>query len=468
MKDGVTFINKIRDFSQFLLSWVPFSPFFLFDSEFKQSFDRLTWGRRRMEEFELMKLKSILQFAFSHSPFYKNLYTQAGVTPDDLVTLKDIEKFPVVSKKQLRNAVIDKTIFTRDTQPIGVLKTSTSGSSGDPQVLYYDWQSRKNRFINGRRALWLMGALPEKRFLLLWRKKNLSLVQKLRSFLGLYKKISVMDVAEAQRTSLDKASLQKLLLELQKFNPQVIRGYTSSLWVIAKLIKKYNLSVRPEHVLTSAEYLPPVWHKEMEEIYKCPVHNLYGGTEASPIAASIFGDSRLTVFQDFYLSELVGKDDHSTPHGEAGRVLVTDYNNKYMPVIRYDIGDMASWDEEDGSLTFPKFKEVHGRINDIFLFPGNRVLFSHNWHVYMREAKSISRFKVVQQKIDLVDIFIELDDSSLEWNDELTVLQQTVKMAVGDGVVVNFQIVQKLEFDKGEKFRCVVSKIDPEFIIKSL
>lgn len=450
------------------LAWFPFILIFILQNDFRQSFERLSWGRKRMEKFELEKLKEIISFAFEKSSFYHNLYTKAGVSPDDLVTLEDIQKFPIVSKEQLHQAVIDKSIFTSTKQAFGTKKTSTSGSSGNPQILYYDFNSRKQRFFNGKRALFLMGAFPEKKFALLWRKKKLSKAEKIRSFLGLFKKISVIDVMKTEETALNKEAMHQIMNNLVSFNPKIIRGYTSALWVVSRLVKKYNFPLKTESIITSAEYLPPIWKKEMEEVFKCPINNLYGGTEGSPIAGSFSGENELAVFQDFYFTEIVDKNGEQIQSEKPGRVIITDYYSKYMPLIRYDIGDIAEWDQSKKEGPFPYFKQVHGRINDIFILPGEKILFSHNWHVYIREAKSISRFKVIQREINRIDIFYELTPNAVGWEEELKLLKEKIVAALGKEVVINWQQVDQLELDKGDKFRCVRSELNTETIIHNM
>ena len=455
--------TRLRD----VLSWFPFAILWILSAEFRSAFERLSWDSRRMEAYELERLQAIVSYAFEHSPFYHDLYVGAGVKPSDIMSLKDIEKLPVVTKKMLRAATKEGRIFTAPRPPLGTLATATAGSSGDPVAIYLDLSSRTHKYISSTRAFWGMGAFPQKTFVLVWRKKGLSIRQHVSSVMGLFKRISVIDVLNTQKTALDTNDMHNVLNELVAFNPQVIRGYTSALWVIAQMVRKYDLPLRPESVITSAEYLPPVWREEMEAIFKCPVHNLYGGTEASPIAASFQNQSELTVFQDFYLSEIVDDTNNAVAHGRSGRVIVTDYHSKYMPLIRYEIGDIAQW-SDDTTGPLPKFKEVQGRINDIFVLPGGKIMFSHNWHIYFRKIAAISKCKIVQKTIDTIEISIECIDPNTSWNADLESLKKTVQEAVGEDVVVTWNITDHLALDAGEKFRSVRSEVPPETILSYL
>ena len=439
----------------------------VFQPGIKAAVQRLSWSTRRMEEYQLLRLKETISYAYLHSPFYKRYYKKAGVTPADIQTLADIEKFPIVSKTMLRAALADRSIFTEPIPPKGTIRESTTGSTGNPVELFFDRHSYHERSVNGKRALWLMGALPYKRFALIWRKKKLSLGQQLRSRLGLFKLIPVIDVLEASATALGTAELSRLVSDLISFKPQVIRGYTSALWIIAQHVKKHGLTLHPESVITSAEYLPPNWQKEMEAIFDCPVYNLYGGSEAAPIAISATDNGELIVFEDFYHIEVVNDEGKKTAPGIPGRVLVTDYANRYMPLIRYEIGDIADW-----SSTLPEplpfFKEIRGRINDIFVLPEGKIVFSHNWHIYFRNLTTVAKFRVIQRTVDHIDIMLEKRFTDVVWNPELDAVRDTVYAALGEGITIKWSLVDKLDIDPGDKFRATRSEIDLDTIIKNL
>lgn len=433
---------------------------------FSAAFDRLTWDRARLESYQLERLQNIVAHAYEHSPMYRKLYDAAGVKPSDLKTLRDMEKFPVVSKAMLRQGLADKTIFTEPEMPAGTVLEPTTGSTGNPLTLYIDKYAHHERLIGALRAMWMTGAFPHKRFAFLWRKKGLSRGQRIRQKLGLFKFIPVVDIQNASGSAVGRGDLRAIIDDLVAFRPQIIRGYTSALWLIAQYVKKHNIELRPESVIISAEYLPDTWRDDMESAFKCPVHNLYGGSEAAPIALSFDNDRNLMVFEDFYHTEIVDNDGRRAEPGNFGRIVVSDYASRYMPLIRYEIGDVAEWSREHRG-GFPMFREVKGRINDLFVLPGGRVVFSHNWHIYLRDLKSVSKFKVVQKALDRIEITLEKAETGIDWNDELKTLRATVESAFGSDIHFVWELVDSIPLDAGGKFRPVRSELDSSAILKS-
>src|SRR5262245_21479926 len=64
-------------------------------------------GRARPEEREeliLAKLRAQVRWAWEKSPFYRRKWDEAGVSPDSLRSLRDLSRFPVVQKNELRAA----------------------------------------------------------------------------------------------------------------------------------------------------------------------------------------------------------------------------------------------------------------------------------------------------------------------------------------------------------------------------
>ena len=50
----------------------------------------------------LAKLQAQVRYAWERSPFYRRLWSEAGVGPDALVALGDLARFPLVTKEQIR------------------------------------------------------------------------------------------------------------------------------------------------------------------------------------------------------------------------------------------------------------------------------------------------------------------------------------------------------------------------------
>jgi phenylacetate-CoA ligase len=373
--------------------------------------------------------------------------------------LSDLEFLPILTKKKLREAINNKTIFPENTELENLSASSTTGSTGEPLTLFSDETTNKMKSINLVRSFELIGIKPFERRLQIWRKKELGIIQKTMSILKLYKSISVVDIFDVNGSAINNERLKGIVEEIEKFHPDTIEGYASSLYVLARFLKINHIDIRPRRIICCAEYLPHTIWDELKEIFRCPIYNLYGGTEAALVALSTDDASKKMFFMDdFYWVEMVGEDGKAINPGNIGRILITNYHSRAMPLIRYEIGDVAEPSVEFHG-PFRTAKEIYGRINDIFVLPNHRLLFSHNWHIYFRDFPGLERFKVVQEELNRINISL-LPNNKEALLQNLDKLKRTLQNSLGTDVALNINIVEALPFGPGEKFRAVESKIN--------
>ena len=91
--------------------------------------------RDELEELQLKKLQATIKRAFNKIPYYNKRYTEAKVYPEDINTLKDIEKLPFLTKDDLRESY-PYGLFAVDIKDIKEIHSS-SGTTGKPVVSGY-------------------------------------------------------------------------------------------------------------------------------------------------------------------------------------------------------------------------------------------------------------------------------------------------------------------------------------------
>ena len=62
-----------------------------------------TLPREELEKRQLEDLREIVKFAYDNAPYYKRSFDEAGVKPEDIKSLKYIQKFPFINKKTQRD-----------------------------------------------------------------------------------------------------------------------------------------------------------------------------------------------------------------------------------------------------------------------------------------------------------------------------------------------------------------------------
>ena len=109
------------------------------------------FSRSEIEAYQLERLKATVKHCMD-SPFYKERFRQAGLTPSDIQTLDDLKKIPFTTKQDLR-----------ETYPFGMAAVpldqcvrlhSSSGTTGNPTVILHtqkDLEEWANAFAGEER-----------------------------------------------------------------------------------------------------------------------------------------------------------------------------------------------------------------------------------------------------------------------------------------------------------------------------
>jgi phenylacetate-CoA ligase len=93
------------------------------------------WDRAVIEQWQLNRLRQIVQHAYDNVPGYRKLYQEVSVKPEDIVTLNDVRLLPFTTKELLRDNLND---FTARNIPSWQRKyVTTGGSTGIPFGFYH-------------------------------------------------------------------------------------------------------------------------------------------------------------------------------------------------------------------------------------------------------------------------------------------------------------------------------------------
>jgi len=429
----------------------------LSNNEINLLYNRLHWDKYKIQEYKFRKLKETIEYAYKYIPFYRQFYDKNSFHSSDLNDVDDVDKIPILKKHLLKEAFLEKSIFSKEKRKWNLIFSETTGSTGEPIKTCIDKNSFIIRNYATMRAFFINGILPGDPFIMIWRDKGIGRNTIKSFFYGNYLNIPIMDITDIKDTALDKEKIFHIFKKIEKFEPKIIRGYVSALYILAKYYEKYKnkFNIKIEKIIGSAEYLPFSTWSKVEEIFNCKVFNIYGSSETSPIAMSTVFSRDLIVFEDIYNIELINWEEKTIESG-TGKIIVTDLHNRYMPLIRYEIGDIAEWGT-NYQFGFRSFKEVKGRSNDLFVLPNNKIVFPDNWYIHFRDIDWINKFKVIQEDIDRIKIILEINNRFKECF--MNSLKEKISSSYGSNIDFNWILTKNIPLDKGEKFRHIESKI---------
>jgi len=98
------------------------------------------------------------------------------------------------------------------------------------------------------------------------------------------------------------------------------------------------------------------------------------------------------------------------PVGVAGRVLVTNLHSFAMPIIRYDIGDIAEWGEEcDCGIKLPVISRLWGRKRNLVKLPNGELRPMIFLGEDVAKIQVIKEYRVIQFKSGEIYFFVRAE-----------------------------------------------------------
>ncbi len=390
--------------------------------EFRKN-DRLK--REEIREIQNEKIRRLVHHCYENVPYYRSVFTSLGLKPDDIQSGEDLCKLPVLTKQIIRDHYNE--LFATNTDAKRIIKSSTGGSTGTPIQFSKDaneWSGQKAATL--RAWEWYGLHLGDKIFSL----GGNSIVQKktLFSFKNLYDMIIMRNFKHSSADVTDEGMMVHYK-SLMKLKPKAIRGYGSSIYILARFIEKEHLPVCPlKAVLTTGEVLVPEYRRKMEEVFNAPVYDEYGAGDGGILSHECALREGLHIEETLCYIEITDKGGRVLPDGTTGFVTATDLDNYVFPFLRYHVGDMAYI--KPGSCTCGletrRFGEVLGRAGRLvynkqgvpisptmFLFmmypdldykkPENKVLYN-----------KIDKFQIRQDTEGDIHILLKMKDKADE------------------------------------------------------
>ena len=110
-------------------------------------------------------------------------------------------------------------------------------------------------------------------------------------------------------------------------------------------------------------------------------------------------EGRMHIVPEVGIWEIVGEDGTPCPPGEVGEIVATGLLNDAMPLIRYRLGDWASWAEDQSCLCGnqqPIITDLQGRVDDYLITADGRKI--GRLSTAMKRSPTIHSAQIVQDR----------------------------------------------------------------------
>lgn len=404
----------------------------------------------QLRDLQLRTLRQIVSHAFDNNPFYRDRFTRAGFHPSDLKSLSDLAGLPLLTKDDIRSGLSGS--FSRGYTPDNSLHKRTGGSTGVPVHVYIDkaaW-GRKRAAVE-RHDGWA-GWRPGLRMAAVWGNTTKRPPWRARLRNTLSSRACYLDTLQ-----FTEARLENFVAYLRRARPPLLFGHAHSVYRLAEYVDSLKgPPIRFRSVITTAMTLSPGERARIEEVFASPVFNRYGCEELSIIASECDQHSGLHVFAEGVFLEYLDPPAPGLPHP----LVVTDLLNHAMPLIRYEIGDLAIPADKPCPCGrgLPLLSEVSGRTADFLYTPEGKPVFGISiLDTFVIHIPGIRQAQIVQDRLNHIRIRLVRDAG---FNDDtLTRLGQAVVEIFGPGMKWDAEFVDSIGTTAAGKYRFSICEI---------
>ncbi|NPV54224.1 MAG: phenylacetate--CoA ligase [Firmicutes bacterium] len=387
-----------------------------------------TMSRDEMRALQLTRLQALVERVYRTSPFYRKLWDEAGVKPEQVKTLDDIRRFPFTTKDMLRQNY-PYGMFAVPLSKIVRLHAS-SGTMGQSTVVGYT--RRDLRIWADMVARVAVQAGVTRRDI-----AQISFGYGL--FTGGFGLHYGLERVGATVLPVSSGNTQRQIQLMQDFGTTVLVGTPSYALHMAEVAEEMGVDTSKLKLrlgLFGAEPWTEAMRAEIEKRWHIKATDNYGLSEITGpgVAGECEYGGKMHISEDHFFPEVIdSKTGEPLPPGEEGELVFTTLTKEGIPLVRYRTRDISSLDYSPcpcGRATV-RMKKVTGRSDDMLIIRGVNIFPSQIEAVLMNIDGVGPQYQIIVDRkgfMDDIEVIVELSKEGFtgSWRD-LEALENKVK-----------------------------------------
>ncbi len=438
--------------------------------------------------YQIRKLREILTHAYETVPFYRQRFLQFGFDPKDFEDGEKALPFPPTTKDDIMSH------FPEGITAQGVDRTQWKyvASSGTTRQIMgvHDFRKANINWAAGLRSYNLAGnhdiskkwmvipphmctnicgiddnGLVEK----LFSKKLLSLLAKGRlGALGqhfyqccysrrekIYRRVTLPSFGP-EGTNIPEKDLTDYIKKIETYQPHLLEALPLYLFQFAKHLTRNGFPPPNVGVITPFGGSMTSYMKEViKKGFGCDVYDTYGCSETGFVACDCEKHEGLHLFMDLYYIEICRNGKLVSP-GELGKVYITDLENRAMPWIRYEVGDVGRYFVDDHGCGRSAIRlQVEGRVEDTIANSKGELFASDQVFDFFHGLGGIDNFQLTEKSRGHFELLCVPDHGASLHKEKIA---HEFKNFFDPDASVKIYAVKTIKAEDGGKFRFVKSK----------
>jgi len=408
------------------------------------------WSLEEQKAYQEERLKSVIKHAYATCPYYRELFQSLHLTPSDFRKNEDLAKLPILEKRTIRRRYVDmRSSSWPERRKVHIHTSGTTGSSLD---LICDEDTVKWQW-----AVWWR---HRRRFSLAIRDPHIEfaghpIVPLERRGLPIWRRNFPMRQTYVSAHHLAQSNMRGLYEYLNNRNVVYYSGYPSALYLFARYLLEngLKLSSPPRIAVTGSETLLPHQRRCISNALQSDVTDQYGASEAC-CNISECEYHRYHVDMEFGIIEFLPIPGMPT---NVRRIVCTGLTNPAMPLIRYNIGDIATLSDVacPCGRQAPVVEKIDGRIESYIVTPDGRYLGRLDF--LFKNTDAIEEAQLYQDALDHLTVRIVRSPHYADQHEKA--LMRDLRRYLGDEIRIDLEYLSEIPREANGKFRQIVSKV---------
>ena len=407
-----------------------------------------------IKKFQEQKLRELLVYLETHSPFYRKLFEENKIKIADIQTLEDLRKIPATTKNDIQQNNDDFFCVTSDKI---VDYSTTSGTLGDP-VTFGLSDNDLERLAYNEAVSFACAGIQKGDVVQMITTIDKRFMAGLAYFLGLRKMgASVVRMGPG-------------IPELQwdsifRYKPKYLITVPSFLLKMIDYAEKHELDYQNSSVygavcigesIKNQDFTDNILSQKIKEKWNIKLFSTYASTEMSTAFTECEHQIGGHQHPELIITEIL--DDHGNPvqQGESGELTITTLGVEALPLLRFKTGDIVQAHYEPclcGRNTM-RLGPVIGRKQQMIKYKGT-TLYPPAMNDILNDFNNILCYQMVIQsnEIGLDEIIIKISTNSDSENFVNEVRDHfRAKLRVSPKIeIVDFDILSKTVFNPNSR-----------------
>ena len=369
--------------------------------------------RKKIKELQLERLRHTVQYCYDNVPHYRKKFSEIGLKPEHIKTLRDIEKIPFTTKEGFR-ANYPYDMFAVTMKEIVRLHGS-SGTTGNPVVTGYTRHDLDMWTGLVSRVACAAGVVPDDI-------AQISFGYGL--FTGGFGLHYGLERVGLSVIPVSSGNTKRQIKFMQDFGSTVLISTPSYAMYLGETAQEMGIDFKKLKLrlgLFGGEGHTKEMQKQIEKYLNITDTENYGLTEVigPGFSGECYIQNGMHIADDEFISEVIDPETGEVlPMGEKGELVVTSLTKEGVPILRYRTKDITRLMDEPCKCgrTTTRMEKVSGRTDDMLVIRGVNVFPSQIEGVLLGMDDVAPHYEIVlttEKHLDRIEVKVEVADAEL-------------------------------------------------------